>query len=218
MGHLICLVFFVLILWKFRDFIMSSNRVVDLMEDPGYNHFVWRPKIALQRKHHAHGFRRLETLSGVKWTSETIQVLHMSIRFFFITAPCVPELWHVSGSWLLGGSHLCDAVLRIIDGLRHSVAKVDKYFLLTMSCKETLYLCSTTCRQRCRQQKRVSVVVKWWPTGAGEGCQYRMNVNLSLCENFGIGCMSYWWAPTSPKIGLPKMKIAFQPSFSGAIS
>lgn len=42
--------------------------------------------------------------------------------------------------------------------------------------------------------KRVSVVVKWWPTS--EGCQHRMNANLSLCEKFCIGCMWYWWAPT----------------------
>ena len=37
-------VFVCRLLWKFRDFIMSSNGVVDVMEDPGYNRFVWRPK------------------------------------------------------------------------------------------------------------------------------------------------------------------------------
>ena len=87
-------------------------------------------------------------------------------------------------------------------------AKVDKYLLLTMSCKEKLYLRKkpsippipdetrlSTTMPALQTTKRVSVVVKWWRRvkAANTRC---MSTLISLGEKFCIGCMSYWWAPT----------------------
>ena len=134
-----------------ETFIMSSNRVVDVMEDPGYTHSARRPK-------------SVATKTSCPWISEIGEPFRTRVS---VDVGCV----------LIFFSQIFDPVkaARVVKHILYDIlgcmfsAKVDKYLLLTMSCKEKLYLrkkkkhslsrLSLTkpdfqqpC-QRCRQQK-----------------------------------------------------------------